>query len=253
MAALHPSAVGVEPIAQFSTHLASTAAAASLEVAVPTCGDWTMADLIWHMTEVQRFWSRAIANRPAGPENYDVPTRPSDDALVSTLQRTSAELLDALRGVDATEHAWSWAEEQTVGFTLRRQTHEALIHLVDALLAAGEPLPTVDPLLAADGIDEVFGVMVSPPAGSAVSDDGPAVAIHATDTGDQWLVAFATVPEIGAVMTPTDRPSDATLTGSAFALDLWLWGRSTDDSTISVDGDESLAHRLRELVAGETQ
>ena len=34
---------------------------------VPACPDWTAADLLWHLGEVQWFWSAVVAGRPAGP------------------------------------------------------------------------------------------------------------------------------------------------------------------------------------------
>ena len=44
-----------------------------LTTPVPTCGDWTLADLIWYLAEVQSFWEYIIANRPAGPDRYPAP------------------------------------------------------------------------------------------------------------------------------------------------------------------------------------
>src|SRR4029078_11382856 len=59
---------------------------------------------------------------------------------------------------DPAEEAWTWSSEQTVGFTFRRQAHEALIHRLDAEQAAGQGSP-LDPELPADGVDEVLDVM----------------------------------------------------------------------------------------------
>ena len=42
------------------------------------------------------------------------------------------------RRADPAEPAWTWSAEQTVGFTLRRQAHEALIHRLDAEQTAGD-------------------------------------------------------------------------------------------------------------------
>ena len=52
---------------------------------------------------------------------------------------------------------WSWANDQTAGFSYRRQAHEALIHRLDAELAGGERT-AIDARLAADGVGEVLGV-----------------------------------------------------------------------------------------------
>ena len=48
---------------------------------VPTCPGWTMADLTWHLLEVQDFWRHIITNRPAGPDTYEEAARPADADL----------------------------------------------------------------------------------------------------------------------------------------------------------------------------
>lgn len=48
---------------RFRTVLAQTDPAAG----VPTCPDWNGADLLWHLAEVQRFWSKIISGRPRRP------------------------------------------------------------------------------------------------------------------------------------------------------------------------------------------
>ena len=52
-----------------------------------------------------------------------------------------------LEAADPAEEAWNWSDDHTVGFILRRQAHEALVHRVDAELAAGDRTD-LDPLLA---------------------------------------------------------------------------------------------------------
>ena len=74
---------------------------------------------------------------------------------------------------------------------LRRQAHEALVHRVDAEQTAG--LPVTDPgvALAADGVDEMLGVMVSGlPAWATFTPDGQRVRLLATDAGREWVMAF---------------------------------------------------------------
>lgn len=275
MPAVHPTAVGLQPITQLSAQLADLADRVPLDTPVPTCGEWTMADLIWHVTEVQNFWAYAIAHRPEGPQNYEEPTRPADEALAGNFTRCTAKLVAALDGVDPGEHAWSWADEQTVAFTLRRQSHEILIHLIDGLLAAKQPLPSVDPLLAADGVHELFDVMLGAPDSFIVGSAEPAIAFESTDTEDRWCVTFATgdhtdsssgkTVEVEA-LKPTTRAADVTIRGTALALDCWLWGRATDDAVSiarDTDGDTDgdigdvsagdVARRVRALVAETTQ
>jgi hypothetical protein len=87
---------------------------------VPACPDWDAADLLGHLAEVQWFWSRIIAGRPAGPDELEHPARPTEyDDLLAAFDTSSAGLLDALAHAEPTDVAWSWAPEQTVGFTLQ--------------------------------------------------------------------------------------------------------------------------------------
>ena len=85
--------------------------------------------------------------------------------------------------------AWTWSEDQTVGFIRRRQAHEALIHRVDAELTAGRRTP-MDPGLSADGVDEALRVMYggAPPWGSFTPTGAGTLRLRASDTGDTWLV-----------------------------------------------------------------
>ncbi|MBU2073868.1 MAG: maleylpyruvate isomerase N-terminal domain-containing protein, partial [Actinobacteria bacterium] len=86
-------------------------------VRVPTCPDWDADDLLWHLAEVQWFWGEVVAARPAGPPEQH-PQRPaSRAALLAFFDEVSARLCDLLGTVAPDEPAWSWADEQTVGFT----------------------------------------------------------------------------------------------------------------------------------------
>ena len=158
--ALYPDAVGVELIRTFASGLADVADETSASTPVATCGDWLLHDLVWHLTEVEDFWRFVVDHRPDGPDDYVEPDRPDDDALPGRLRAAADSLATALAGGDPDDEAWSWSDDHTLGFTIRRQTHEALVHYIDGVLAAGRPLPAVDPLLAADGVDELVNVML---------------------------------------------------------------------------------------------
>ena len=127
---------------------------------VPGCPDWDAADLLWHLTKVQRFWAGRVTERPAEPtegeEAYDAERPASYAGLLAAFDVADAAFLDALEGVEAAAEAWTWSEDHTVGFVLRRQAHEALVHRIDAEQAAGAR-SEVDPRLAADGVAESSG------------------------------------------------------------------------------------------------
>ena len=228
---------------------------------VPGCPDWTAADLAWHLAGVQWFWSSVVRNRPAPPdEDAPGPERPESwEALLAAFDEHSAGLVAALEQADPHEPAWTWAPEQTVGFTFRRQAHEALIHRLDAEQTAGAVTP-LDPRLAADGVAEVLGVMFGgiPPWGSFAAE-GDLVRVDCTDTGDSLWVQVGqftgTDPDSGKdydeiavepVADPGTEP-DVVIAGPAGALDAWLWRRG-DDAMVRVSGDTGTYDRFRQAV-----
>lgn len=227
---------------------------------VPTCPEWTAADLLWHLTEVQWFWSQIVATRPRGPEDLTAPSRPATyDDLLGFFDTCSAGLVTALENASPLDEAWTWSTEQTVGFTFRRQAHEALIHRLDAELTAGAVTP-LDPALSGDGVDEVLSVMFGgcPPWGS-FTPSGAHVLVEMVDTGAAVNVALGrltgTDPADGrsydeddiSVVDTIPHPPDATLSGSAEDLDAWLW-RRRDDTGLRVAGDRTAYDRFHAVI-----
>ncbi len=254
----YPDAVGVDVIREHSLALVDVAGRAALDTPVPTCPGWSIADLVWHLTEVQLFWAHVIGRRPAGPDSYEAPPRPDDTVVVAGLDRATTCLVDRLTDLDPDEPAWSWADDHTVGFTLRRQSHEAVVHHVDGCLAAGAPIPTISPRLAADGIDEMIGVMLSGvPEWASFERRTGVIELRTHDTDDSWTLAFGrmigTAPESGTVhdldaLDPVDEPADTVVEGSALDLHLWLCGRG-DIARLEVSGDPIRAGQLRSIAA----
>ena len=239
--------------------------AAEPEAPVAACPGWTLRDLGTHLHEVHAFWTHVIATRPAGPEGHEAPAAPTDDHLPAALRAQVRRLSDALAAADPADDAWSWAVEQTVGFTVRRQTHEALIHLFDGVLAVdGAPHPDVPVAVAADGVDEMFSVMLGGlPSSWTFEPDGVTFRIDATDAGRSWTFGFGqfsgttsdgrsmdgtAVAPVGDEPAADDRAADVRIAGAALDLDLWLWGRA-DTSALAITGDDAVAARLRALAA----
>ncbi len=229
---------------------------------VPSCPEWSAADLLWHLATVQRWWAEVIGARPTRPEQVEPPRPHSYDELLAAYDDWSGELARALETADPRDEAWNWSDDHTVGFILRRQAHEALIHRVDAELAAGTS-SEVDPALATDGVHEVLAVMYGgcPPWGSWEAGEG-LLRVDATDTGEEVWVRFGifsgTDPDSGrtyadeedvhVVEAPVDDTEpDVVIDAPAAALDLWLWSRG-DDAEISVAGDEATYARFRAIV-----
>lgn len=236
-------------------------------VPVPTCPDWTVAELTWHLAETQYFWASIVEGNLATPSAVSDLPRPDEEHLAALAREQSAHLVTELTRRAAGEPCWSWHDHgHTVGWVRRRQAHEALIHRVDAELAmeavgAGRPSP-LDEELAADGIDEMLRIMLDAsetPTWARFELDGPAIGIQVP--GRSWLVRLgrfvgtdpddvdhdlpALIVDDGAQTSP-----DATIDGKASEIDLWLWRRGSL-VTASVDGDRSAAERLQQLAVIE--
>ena len=231
---------------------------------VPTCPDWTALDLAHHLTEVQSFWAAVVSGPLLTDEAAEDVAKPAPAASVPAqlkdLRAASARLAAALATTPADTPAWTWSTEQTVGFTFRRQAHEALVHRLDAQLTAGLRTP-VDPTLATDGVDEALRVMFGgcPPWGQITPVAGPTVRLVTSDTGASWLTSPArftgTDPDGTAyddpdiVVAESDSGGDvaATITGTAEDLLCWLWKRPTV-GTLSHMGDESALAAVNQVV-----
>lgn len=222
---------------------------------VPACPDWDAADLLWHLTEVQHFWSRIVTERPTGPEDFEEPARPTSYAdLLTAYDAASTALATALESADPKEPAWTWSTDQTVGFTFRRQAHEALIHRLDAEQTTGD-VTELDARLAADGVQEALDVMFGDtPAWGSFAGAETYVRVDCIDTDHHVWVELGrftgTDPDDGTAHDEDDinvvddpgREPDVVVAGTAADLDAWLW-RRRDHSDITVAGDRT-AHDL---------
>lgn len=231
---------------RFRDVLATTPSAAR----VPSCPDWDADDLLWHLGEVQWFWGEVVRSRPGGPSEEN-PARPgSREGLLAFFDEVSERLASLLGSLPPDEPAWSWADEQTVGFTQRRQAHEAMVHRLDAELTADEVSPLPAPL-AADGVAEVVDVMKGgePPQWGAFTPDGHTTALELTDTGHRLVLRtgrfVGTEPESGTLLdvphlvrAADDALADAVVRGTAADVDTWLW-RRTDRRRLAVSGSEA--------------
>lgn len=207
---------------------------------VPSCPDWTAADLLWHLGEVQLFWATVVAERLTDPDPAESakPERPENyGALLAFFESSSAALVHTLAQTPHDTTVWTWFDsDQSAGFVRRRQAHEALIHRLDAELTAGD-LTEVDADLATDGVKEVLDWMYSePPEWGTIAPAGAIGTVATTDTGAGWFVQLGswsgTSPNTGNVYTDEGsitvvEGGDATfsVTGTARDLDAWLWNR----------------------------
>jgi len=221
---------------------AEAAAAAVLDVGwragVPGCPGWTLADLVWHLAEVQRFWAWVVRTRAIDPSGYTGPQRRPDDELLGYGAAQSAELETVLAGADPRDRVWTWAPRQDVAFVLRRQAQEATVHTVDVEQVLGDVRP-IPADVGLDGLDEWLEVMVPGVLPQGPPESASPVVFHAVDV-DAERTLFP-----GTRAVPV-----ATLTGTAGDLLLAAW-RRVPLEVLRVDGDGLQAAAMIDLVRME--
>lgn len=231
---------------------------------VPSCPGWSASDLFWHLTEVQYFWATIVAGLLTSPQTVSELARPGDAELGDLFDAQSARLLHAVQHRNPTDECWIWHESgHNVGWVRRRQAHEALIHRIDAELAAGSET-AVDEELAVDGVDEVLTIYLDAsdlPEWATFLPDGSSARI-AIEGGDSWNLILGrfegTSPNTGntydeAALRLEEVAEPSTLiTGTGPDLDLWLWGRGPLHS-LQVSGDAVVPDRIRAAAAAGTQ
>ena len=224
-------------IATETAGLIAAVEAAGPDASVPGCPDWTAADLVWHIAEVQDFWGYVVRERSLAPAAYEDPDRPDGlDAVVTFARDRAGELVDVLGAADPATRVWSWTGEQDAGWVVRRMAHEAALHRLDAEQAAGRE-HRIDAVVAADGIDE-FLTWFAPHADASAAPVHGTVHLHCTDTEGEWTVALGDDDTYS--VTREHAKGDAAIRGPAHDLLRVLWRRAPL-GTAEVFGDADLA------------
>jgi uncharacterized protein (TIGR03083 family) len=219
----------------------SVAGAPDLDVRVPTCPDWSLRDLVEHLTEVHLFWAAAVA---AGPSEHAPTLTPDNETLSADLLTRSAtatqELIAALRAAGPAMGCWTWWGESDVpmtsGAVARHQVQEAAVHAFDAQLATGTAQP-VPATVALDGIAEFIGI--SHGTAGPWPYEPVRIGLHA-DEGDSWLLDLKAP---GSRVLDSQPETVAGLHGSASNLLLTLHGRLPLDS-LRCQGDRAILENL---------
>ena len=120
---------------------------------VPSCPGWTVTDLVDHVGGVHQWARHAVLE--GTPDGQPESPAPGAD-LASWYAGHATALRETLRAAGPDASAWTFGTEQSVGWWLRRQSHETLMHTRDLLDAGGRVEQwTVPPELAWDGVREV--------------------------------------------------------------------------------------------------
>lgn len=223
---------------------AAIAAAPSLDVRVPTCPDWTLADLAWHIGEKRRVWAATVAAGPsdvrATPEIEPMPQE--REALLAWLAESTRQLLDALTEAGPDRECWvGWGDSQsarTTGAVARHQVQEIAVHTYDAQLAVGAPEPLPEEV-AVDGVEEF---MFTCNATTSPWPHEPAVLEYHVTEGLFWALQLSAE---GARAVRLDAPGKPDLAASGTASDvvLTMYGRNDLDA-LKFDGDLDVLGRL---------
>jgi uncharacterized protein (TIGR03083 family) len=223
---------------------------------VPTCPAWTLAELTAHVGFGQRWAACIVERRATGPVPHEeaddlrVPGQP--DERSRWLRAGARRLGDAVREAGPGTGVWSWSDDRTAGFWLRRITHDTLVHRLDAELAVGREV-TLAPEMAADSISdllEMFSVLPRIddfPALARLRGSGQRLRFQATDPGlglaGEWL---ARRTPSGVEWEHGRGGADVEVHGRAVDLLLVLSRRAPlDGAGVDVAGDRRLfAHWL---------
>jgi uncharacterized protein (TIGR03083 family) len=213
---------------------AVVAAAQDLDVPVPTCGDWTMKDLLLHLASVYQRAAKAVAERATQPVPWEPPG--DEDDPVGCVRDARDELVHALSEAGEDSPAWNWwGHNQTASFWARRMAHESAVHRFDAQRANDVAQP-IDADLAQDGIDELIDLIVP----RVIARDEPKLpegsyTFAATDEGT-WHVRFDAdgLQRVAALKDP-----DVIVRGTASALLLAAYAR-VPWTSLDVDGNATL-------------
>jgi uncharacterized protein (TIGR03083 family) len=245
-----------------------------LDAVVPTCPDWTVADLVRHVAQV--YLHKAEIMRHGDQPEVWPPAGFGDADPLELLDRCYAELRTEFDAREPADAASTWyAPDQTVGFWIRRMAQETVIHRIDAELGAGALVAPIPDDLAVDGIDELLKIFVGwafsqwPEDFTAALQDSPGrgYLIRADSSADlpsaSWLVR--TAPEQLAVEggpgEKADRAValDVTVSGSPAAVLRWAWNRelaataAAPASAVEIDGNPAALEELRRCVVEATQ
>lgn len=205
--------------------LYDAAAAAQPDTAVPNCPTWTVDKLLAHVGKVHR-WAATFLREgkvaTAGGRHPRTAVAPVD-ALLDWYADGHAALVDALRAAPADLDCWTFVPGlPPLAFWARRQAHETAIHRADAESALHR-VPTYDPALAADGIDELLAGLFTRGGGTLLADPAVSLAVRPTDVDASWRMDIG--PAARRTTSPSDAPADCTLGGPASDLYLLLWNR----------------------------
>ena len=234
----------------------AAASSGDLGTQVPSCPDWTLSDLVYHLAEV--YLHKVVTMRTGeSPEKWP-PEELAAEPRLALLDQAYAELTETFAELPPEAFAPTFMpDDQTVGWWICRMAQETVIHRIDAQQAAGFPVTAVPDDLAIDGVDEIlkcflarFGEglaevslahLAAPAGGDTIQlSAGPAT----------WTIAPA-IDKIAVTDGPAAAPH-ATLSAAPDPMLRWLWGRAPD-TEVHMTGNPTWSSALRSMLIPNTQ
>jgi uncharacterized protein (TIGR03083 family) len=194
--------------------------AGPLDVTVPTCPKWSLADLARHVGEFSGFWSHVLCEGTGRPKT-PFADPPEAAAMADWYEALAGHLVAELRATPPGTSVWTWVPtDQSARFVARRVAHELAVHRVDAQLTRGAAEPVAS-ALAADGIEEIF-VMIGAWGAPAGRGSGETLHLHEVDGEHEWLLTLA---PSGLEVDRRHGRGDLALRGTVSDLELTLYQR----------------------------
>jgi uncharacterized protein (TIGR03083 family) len=229
---IEPS-LGLAHLQRAAADVVDLLAEAELDLPVPSCPGWTVADLGAHLGQTHLWAEHCI--RVGNPDAPEVDAPATDRTRLATWYAECAGVLvETLRATEPGRECWGFGlHPRTAAFWFRRQAHEAAMHRWDLGAALGRDLGYPNGM-AADGVDEVVRVFF--PRQVRLQRIAPLTRSLAVRTaGGRWVLA-------GDGTGASAEPPDAEVSGPAEVLVRLLWGRlALDDPRIQLTGDRAAA------------
>lgn len=237
---------------EISTLAAAVSDADDVALDVPTCPGWTLGELARHTGTIHRWATTIVATEAAGRLPFPEVDSPwsSADGWGQWLAAGANPLLAALREAGPLTAVWSWGPGRTSGWWARRMLHESTVHRADAELALGIGEPAIDPVVAADGIDEFLFNLPSarrPYQHLASLPTGASLHLHATDADGEWIIRFT---DSGIDWQRGHEKATTAIRGPVTSLLLFTYGRRpASDARLAAFGDETIPALWQEKTA----
>jgi uncharacterized protein (TIGR03083 family) len=220
---------------------------------VPTCPDWSVAQLVRHTGTVHRWATRMVRDRVSerlDPRTLDLGLPVDPVGYADWLAAGAEPLVTTFATADPDAPMWAWGADQHVRFWPRRMLHETTVHRADVEIASASRID-VEHETAADGIEELLENLPTAeyfrPRVAELRGAGESIVLRSTDGDESWLIRL--LPD---EFRWERGGTDATVSVAAGIADLMLLlyaRRPLDDDRFAVVGDDRVLARWLECSA----